>query len=246
MKNGIIRLGVVSCKAEPSHKAEQINQLLFGETYSIEEEEEDWIKIKTAFDNYVAWIDRKNHTFLSEEHFNTFTYGNASLVLNLIDSVQDKTDNTAINVPIGSSIYKKDQDFKHDGNYSSKNIHDLHSYAFKFLNTPYLWGGRTPLGIDCSGFVQMTYKLCGIKLPRDSYQQAEIGQTIDNLEEVKLGDLCFFGSEQRIDHVGLFLDTKNVIHASGKVKVDAIDSKGIWLEKEQKYSHFLKKIQRIF
>ncbi|MFX7934472.1 C40 family peptidase, partial [Acinetobacter baumannii] len=73
-----------------------------------------------------------------------------------------------------------------------RTVNMLEKVALRFLNSPYLWGGRSPLGIDCSGLVQILYKCIGIALPRDAYQQAEIGRTVNFVEEATLGDLAFF------------------------------------------------------
>lgn len=244
MEYGIIRWGVISCKAEPSHKAEQINQILFGETYIVEEESSEWLKIKTTFDSYVAWIDKKNHTPLTMDEFQNFSYEKASLTVDLINSVQNKKQNSSINVPIGSSLFTEDSSFQYAGKLSTKNYSSLIDFAMKFLNTPYLWGGRTPLGIDCSGFVQMIHKLCGIKLPRDSYQQAEVGVEIDDISNAQMGDLGFFGKD-KIDHVGMLLSKNQIIHASGFVKIESIDKTGIIGNESKKYTHYLTKIKRL-
>jgi cell wall-associated NlpC family hydrolase len=109
-----------------------------------------------------------------------------------------------------------------------------------------LWGGRTFLGIDCSGFTQLVYKLNGVQLPRDAYQQAELGEFVVFLDQAKVGDLAFFVNDaDKVTHVGLLLGDGKVIHASGKVRIDKIDSHGIFDEKQGKHTHILKCIKRI-
>ena len=118
--------------------------------------------------------------------------------------------------------------------------------AFYFLNSPYLWGGRTPFGIDCSGFVQIAARLSGISLPRDTQEQAEEGEIINLISEAKPGDLAFFDNiDGRIIHVGIILENGQIIHASGKVRIDTIDHQGIFNEESKKYSHQLRVIKRI-
>ena len=96
-----------------------------------------------------------------------------------------------------------------------------------FLNSPYLWGGKSFLGIDCSGFTQLVFSLCGIKIPRDAYQQIELGKKL-NFSEKKPGDLIFFINERdRIHHVGIALKDDKIIHASGKVGIDTLNKDGI-------------------
>ena len=129
--------------------------------------------------------------------------------------------------------------------YQSRNIKkDLIKLTYKFLNTPYLWGGRTIFGIDCSGFTQLVYRLNGINIPRDAYQQAEVGLKIKDIKYSSTCDLAFFGN-QKITHVGIILKNNNIIHASGKVRIDKIDNTGIYNKKAGNYTHKLKLIKRI-
>jgi cell wall-associated NlpC family hydrolase len=116
----------------------------------------------------------------------------------------------------------------------------------QFLNVPYLWGGKTPFGIDCSGFSQIVVRCIGINLHRDAYQQAEQGKVVSFLEEVQTGDLAFFDNEEgRITHVGIMLNSHSIIHASGKVRLDNIDSYGILDAENRNYSHKLRIIKRL-
>ena len=115
-----------------------------------------------------------------------------------------------------------------------------------YLNAPYLWGGRTFFGIDCSGFSQLVYKHLGVKIKRDAAQQAEEGRVVDFLQEAVPGDLAFFDNEHgKVTHVGIILDDLDIIHASGRVKVDRIDEQGIFCLDSQKYTHKLRIIRRI-
>jgi len=118
--------------------------------------------------------------------------------------------------------------------------------AMMYLNSPYLWGGRTPFGIDCSGFSQMVYRLNGVDLPRDAHEQAEVGTTLSFVEESESGDLAFFdNNEGKIIHVGIILDSNSIIHASGKVRVDKIDQQGIFNQNSGIHTHKLRLIKKI-
>jgi hypothetical protein len=123
---------------------------------------------------------------------------------------------------------------------------DWKKAAMTFLKSPYLWGGKTPFGIDCSGFTQQVFRMCGIHLQRDAYQQATQGAVIENLSEAQPGDLAFFDNEKnRITHVGIILETNKIIHASGEVRIDKLDTQGIWNKDRNTYTHKLRNIQRI-
>ena len=162
-----------------------------------------------------------------------------------VHGVLDRGDQSEIATYIEKSL---DNDFI--GNVidvCSPNYTRLLENAYMYLNSPYLWGGRSPFGIDCSGFTQMVFKLCGISLPRDTGQQVELGVTINLIEESKTGDLVFFdNAEGKISHVGIIIPGNQIIHASGKVRIDRIDHQGIYNDEMKNYSHNLRVIKRIF
>ena len=118
--------------------------------------------------------------------------------------------------------------------------------ALKYLNAPYLWGGRSPYGIDCSGYTQMVYSFFNIALPRDAYLQANMGETLNFAGEARLGDLAYFGTEEKITHVGICLGDNEIIHASGKVRIDTLDHIGIFNRETKRYTHFIKTLKRLF
>jgi len=118
--------------------------------------------------------------------------------------------------------------------------------AMSFLNVPYTWGGRTHFGIDCSGFTQAVFRLQGINLLRDTSLQVEQGYAVNSLRDTKLGDLAFFdNTEGRVVHVGIMLNNEKIIHASGRVKIDKIDEKGIYSEELKRYTHQLRTVRRV-
>ncbi len=251
MSFGICTLSVIPCRVAGNDRAEIVTQLLFGEHYTVIEEQEKWLKIRTAFDSYEAWICRKQFTEISSQNFDEHS-------INEFDSVGEyigELSNTIIgnqNLPIGctlpflhqNKIKIKDISYLYRGLLATKSFKEIEKVALIYLNSPYLWGGKTPFGIDCSGFTQMVYKLCGLKLPRDAYQQAELGDTINFVANSKLGDLAFFDNEEgRITHVGIVLNDSKIIHASGKVRIDTLDHVGIYNSDLQKYSHKLRIIK---
>jgi cell wall-associated NlpC family hydrolase len=154
-------------------------------------------------------------------------------------------------IPISSSeLFKMEEQFAFNG--EAKNLGQKREYeylrtvAFKYFNTPYHWGGRSPFGIDCSGFTQMVYKICGYKLFRDSWQQGSQGKYFKSVTEGKPGDLVFFkNEEEQINHVGILLEGDRVIHASGRVRVDHVDDQGILNGDTKSYSHVFSHVRRI-
>lgn len=242
----------VPLRSGPSHKAEMLSQVLFGEKYNVLDRSGKWIKIETLFDKYTGWIDLDHLQQSADEDNFTGSVLNKSLLCFKNDKTKivleagcevynpDFTDNRFV---IGKNIYFTCTEF--NNSYISTND-SLPETALKFINSPYIWGGRIPSGIDCSGLTQLTYKINGIPVPRDSWQQAEAGRNIDFIDESEPGDLVFFDDDRgKITHVGMIFSKGLVIHASGRVRIDAIDHQGIFKPEIGGYSHKLRTIRRI-
>lgn len=253
MEYGICNLAVVPVRAEASDRSEMVSQLLFGEAFEILEWKEKWVNITTTYDNYTGWIDRLQFITLGHMAYKNLLQHPAPLTFKPVTQAWKIADNTVIYLPAGSSLaflegttsYIGKQKFEIIGEIGEKD--HLTNIARTYLNVPYLWGGRTHFGIDCSGFTQVVFKLLGIKLRRDASMQAEDGNAVDGLNNVKLGDLAFFGAEEnKITHVGILLGNGEIIHASGKVKIDKIESEGIYSEELKRYTHKLRSIRRFF
>ncbi|RYU86548.1 hydrolase Nlp/P60 [Mucilaginibacter terrigena] len=253
MEYGICNLAVVPLRAEPSDRSEQVSQVLFGEAFEILEWKEKWVQITTATDNYTGWIDRLQFAMLGHLAYKRLLQTPPPLTYRAVTQAWKIIDNSVIYLPAGSSLaflegttsYIGNQKFEIIGEIGEKD--SIANIARSFLNAPYLWGGRTHFGIDCSGFTQVVYKLRGINLRRDASLQAEDGTPVDTVLKAKLGDLAFFNNEEgRITHVGIILGGGQIIHASGKVKIDTIDTQGIYSEELKRYTHRLKVIKRYF
>lgn len=221
---GVCQLSYVPVRSEPADKAEMVTQLLFGESYKILESNNNWTKIKIDQDDYVGWISTNQHTEAYEGYEPQLTLdkltiaSNSNEVLILSPGSLVEFNDKAI---IGNSIFK----FSHSQD--TRTVDDLELIARSFVNTPYIWGGKTFMGVDCSGFTQIVFRIIGIALPRDSWQQAELGEEVKFGEHQK-GDLAFFKNETgKITHVGICLDNDTIIHASGKVRIDDFIEKGI-------------------
>ena len=254
MSYGISNLSIVPCRSEGNDQAEMVTQLLFGEVYQVIEEKEKWIKIKTALDDYECWICRKQFFEISAEDYENHKLNDFPKSTDAAGEVRI-SDSTYATTTIGATlpyfsngklkIRKERYDFS--GNTNDANSNKIVDYALLFINAPYLWGGRTLFGIDCSGFSQIVYSLCGYNIPRDAYQQAEEGINVEFAELTEPGDLAFFDNEEgKITHVGIVTEPGQIIHASGKVRIDNLDQQGIFNKDLGKYTHNLRLIKRIF
>lgn len=255
-KYGICELSVVPVRKQPSDKSEIINQLLFGDLVIIEELQAQWLLIKSSHDKYEGWIDNKQVRLINESECNEIEKSTLYF-LNAITGHANCENGEKLCLVMGSKMpnytlgnfrfsdksFSIEQDLVTKQKPADKRIIET---ALKYLGSPYLWGGRSPFGIDCSGFVQIVFGMHGISLPRDAYQQAETGKTIDFISESTVGDLAYFDNEEdNITHVGIILDEKKILHASGEVRIDNIDHHGIYNEQLKKYTHKLRIIKRL-
>ena len=243
---GICNLSIVPVRIVDSDKSEMINQLIYGDIIEILEEKEKWVKIKSVFDDYIGWIDKKQY-FKIDDNI-TLDLNKPVYSIDLVEFIENNN-NELVTIPIGSDISNISlMNHKFDGktNSGKNNRNSIVNTALSFLNSPYLWGGKTPFGIDCSGFTQMVYKINGYKLFRDAKDQANQGETLSFIEESQAGDLAFFNNDQGdIIHVGIILENNHIIHASGKVRIDRIDHSGIYNNELNKHTHSLRYIKKI-
>jgi len=256
---GFCNLSVIPCRKDTSDRSEMVTQLLFGEYFEVTEEYKNWVRIRSGLDGYEGWIDVKQYQSVSKDTYQSLKKHALTYVADILGVMTDETDNVSFPVTIGSLLHFtkgkeitiEKKKYSYQGNVlspsgkikRSKLVED----AFTFLNTPYLWGGRTPLGIDCSGFTQMVYRLNGYALNRDALQQVEQGEALSFPEEAEAGDLAFFDNEDgNITHVGIVLEKGQIIHASGKVHVDKFDHLGIYSETQKRYTHSLRVLKKMF
>jgi len=256
MSYGICALSVIPIRYSASDTSEMVSQLLFGEAYEVVSVKSKWLKIRCSHDKYEGWISKNQHTEAPEKvKDEALSATNHSLEV-VHQAIADKY---FIPILLGSAIPEYDGiNFKLNGNKytfngqvinledTPKSAELLIKIARKYLNAPYLWGGRSPFGIDCSGFVQVVFKIMGFKFDRDASQQVHHGEVVNLPIESKPGDLAFFENKKGdIIHVGIILENQEIIHASGKVRIDKFDHQGIFNQDLGKYTHKLRIIKRV-
>ncbi len=236
MEYAVVAVPAAPVRRKAGHKQEMVNQLLFGESVQILKKKGDlWVKIRSLHDDYEGWM---TNTLLEDITGNTANSPGQYVTTDFLSviTIEDKK----MHIPVGSSL----PSFENGKGTLGAKTYQFSGYCWKsgeqkataelinrltraWLNVPYLWGGRTPLGVDCSGFVQVIYKLVGVNLPRDAWQQAQVGIPVKKLEDALPGDLAFFDNKEDIVHTGILLGEGKIIHASGKVRIDGINKKGI-------------------
>lgn len=249
-------LSLVPMRAETSDKAELVTQLLFGECYEVVAQEGNWLQLQLASDGYRGWVDFKQHTPVSSDYFKEWRRAPHPRVTEMVQVVR----NGDVQIPVsagsflpffdGESLRINGEQFTYAGDASSTEVlptqQQLADVAHSFLKAPYQWGGKSVFGIDCSGFMQQVYGICGYQLPRDASQQVAYGEEVHFVEQALPGDMAFFSNaEGRIVHVGMLLADQKIIHAHGEVRIDSLDHNGIYNNRLKKYSHQLRIIKRI-
>ncbi|MDX2195071.1 MAG: C40 family peptidase [Cytophagales bacterium] len=255
---GICNMSVVPVRAADNERSEMVTQMLFGDVYSVVNENEHgkWIKIKLHFDEYEGWISQNMYHSISESDMSTYSSAPHGICYDDVALVESKAASHLIllgstlpviqgrNILIGNTTYTYEGDLI---DIPKKITPDIINFTcMRYMHAPYFWGGKTLFGTDCSGFVQIVYKLLGYQIKRDAYQQAMCGKDIKNIADINVGDLAFFENEEkRITHVGIILEYNHIIHAHGRVRIDILDDTGIINIENKQYSHKLSKIKRI-
>lgn len=257
LQYGICPLSAVAMRREPADTSEMVSQLLFGETFTILKEQHQWLEIKCTHDAYIGWIDRKQCLPLSPTDYDKILMGERCFTTDTVNEIVFRGKHTPIlwgsTLPcckakqgsIGHFPYQYYGDTVPATKSGWAHSEKIIEHALLFINAPYLWGGRSMFGIDCSGFTQLVFKVAGINLQRDAYQQAQQGSMVLLPDHILPTDLLFFDNASgKITHVGIALGNGKLIHASGCVRIDSLSNNSIIHSDTQEQTHRLKLIKR--
>jgi hypothetical protein len=260
MKYGAVHCSLTAIRKAPSEKSEMINQLFFGERVIVQKVLSRWLYVESVYDGFSGWINGLSLVPLGDDQLIHFENGNSIMLPRLSSAIIHGKGGSTIHLVPGSMLPSYDGEngeFHLGGQHYTldrpveqdcmkpdrKSIVDT---GISYLNSPYLWGGRTPFGIDSPGLIQVVAKIHGIYLPRENGQQVTFGSTVNFVEEAKPGDLAFFDDEEgEIAHAGIIVDKGKILHPSGSVRIDALDHQGIFREDSGEYTHRLRVVKNI-
>lgn len=256
MEYGIVQASFIPVRKDAASSSEMTSQLLFGEIFEVLERKELWLLVRNQFDDYEGWVSLGMTSLFNEDTLREYEAMEFSLVKEKFCELRGP-EGTLL-VPTGSVLYYRAGDTRHircgktyeldkdPGEHPENKLKALEDLKEELLNVPYLWGGKSSYGTDCSGMVQTIFRLLGVPLLRDASQQVGQGITVNMITESETGDLLFFDNDEgEIVHTGIIIGPGEILHASGCVKVEALDHQGIYSKQLNKYTHKLRVIKRV-
>ncbi len=248
MQYGICHLSIVPIRVHPDDSTEMVSQLLYGEHFKVLEQRKKWSRIRVTYDAYEGWVSNHQMTLVNEARYQELSESHTTFASDIVSHICSQ-EGMLLPILLGS-VVSASKILNHtfegqviEGQHPKSSLVDT---ALLYVNAPYLWGGKTPFGIDSSGFTQMVYKINGYSLKRDAAQQSQQGEPLSFIEESEPGDLAFFDdNEGTIDHVGIILKDNYIIHAHGHVRIDRLDHTGVFNSAEKLYTHKLRVIKKI-
>ena len=245
----MVLLAMVPGRKSPDDRAEMVTEILFGETVDLLDEESGWYQVITHADHYTCWVDKKQLVVLSPAQWKYWSDCDKAPLRALWSHAY--VDGNRIAISVGARLPSRELQLSL-GPHTVEFPHPATTPPFGwsealdlFMGTPYRWGGKGVLGIDCSGLTQQVFLLKGVSLPRDAYQQEQMGEPVKNQQDARSWDLAFFGESEKITHVGIITADKNIFHASGQVRIDRFTAEGIWNKEQQELTHTLVSIKRM-
>jgi hypothetical protein len=256
MAFAVCTVSIMPLRIASDDRSEMVSQVLFGESLEVLESSSNWAYVRLSYDHYEGWVDPKQFTIIDDEEMNRMSTVPMYYSSDLVQVISQSKSKQMIPLLVGSHLpgllQKKftlaGKEYIYEGNSAASKVKttrkSIIQNAMMFINAPYLWGGKNPFGIDCSGLTQTVYKVSGIALSRDASMQALQGTTVNFITDAFVGDLAFFDNQEgKITHVGILLGDNKILHASGKVRIDAIDHQGIFNVETRKYTHKLRIIK---
>jgi hypothetical protein len=256
MNFAVCPLSIVPVRASSADKSEMLTQLLFGECVEIlHRKGKQWLKVRCLTDNTIGWVSTNQLQLITpseQETFRDFYAFSLEFIQPIMSSDMSRPITIGARLPdfdgMRCTLGEVDYTFSGQAVFPRdlKPSADLIiKFARRYLNAPYLHGGRSPFGIDAGALVQLVFSFVGIVLHRYPEQQVEQGRTVDFVQQAQPGDIAFFQAKNgNITHTGILLPDEKIIHSYGQVRIDNVDHYGIYNEELKKYTHKLRIVRR--